>query len=213
MANTTEETCCICLTEYSDHDARFTLACGHHVHSDCMLRVCLTRTGDVRCPYCRAQLSIGSRAETTEETEVETESEDGISGVIEEPGSSQWTSLEWTDLASSRRSKLQETIVRRMFGRARCIRAPGVLKRCSEKYRDLLREVADLRSSSNQFKQSKARGTVKEVLVQVQRYQKKLLALDKKIKTHLKSSLRRCQGSVSVVEYFQRYPLAHVAVE
>ena len=226
MANsTTAATCCICLCEYGPGEAPpFELDCGHRVHSNCMLRMCFSGGRVVRCPYCRAPLMrAGSADDSGDEEEDETvddvTAEDSDEPMQTPPGaarfrrrqprlSSPWTEVAWCDDAVGGHRLLQEALVKSLFARAGSVRAPAVLKSCAARHLSLVRELAALRLASRVLKQSQAQGSINEAAAALRSQEAHVRVAERKIRSHKRSSLLRCQRSTTVVSYFQRHPLS-----
>jgi hypothetical protein len=204
MPNTTEETCCICLQEYTAAQEAFSLACGHSVHADCMLRLCLARNGGIsRCPYCRAPLftTDGDDDALSDSTVSTTQDE-------EDEMEPQWMRVSWREGGSQRH--VQEKIAKLLLDRGRNRRAPGVLRRCSEKHKQLINHLARLRSDFQKLKSRRHGGTLEGALGLLRARELEIRRAKEKLYTHKRHTLRRCQTSPTVIDYFESHPLAEV---
>jgi len=218
--SSTATTCCICLTEYGVDESPFALSCGHHVHSDCMLRMCLNGPTPARCPYCRA--SLGSAATDLDNLddlddfeESEESSEEEETEVAAGPQIPQWMRVQWVSPmpgrpTSLRLQRIQQDVVKKLLSRANNRGAPDILKRCSEGLKRLKADLAAARADAKVCKSGRSRKTVKETLRLLKRKDALVQKLERRVLAHMRNTLVKCQKSQNVVNYFWLHPIADV---
>lgn len=211
MNSTTASSCCICLNEYDAQESPFELSCGHRLHSSCMLRFCLSRAEEPRCPYCRAPVRLGRQGDDEDDfpTEDESAEESSAASLGELP---QWQQLSWgRHPPRGHALRVRREVVRRMLQRARNKHAPAVLKRCADEHRRLAGALLSAKKDEAKYKGGRAGKTVKETLARLRDKRSATLRAEQRLGAHLKRVLNRCQGSHAVVEYLRAHPLAEVA--
>ena len=211
--NSTATTCCICLSEYGVDESPFALSCGHHVHSDCMLRMCLNGPTSARCPYCRASLgSATTDLDDFEESEESSEEEE--TEVAAGPQLPQWMRIGWVSPMPGRTNfrwqRIQQGVVKKLLSRATNRGAPDILKRCSEGLKRLKADLAAARADAKVCKGGRSRKTVKETLRLLKRKDVLIQKLERRALAHMKKTLVKCQKSQNVVNYFWLHPIADV---
>jgi len=202
--NSTAGMCCICLTEYGENEIPFELSCGHQIHSECMLRLCLNDMSSVRCPYCRASLNNeNSASEDSNDSDADTEIVEVVA-----PPMPQWMRLRWQPLATGRSMQIQECVVKKLLSRASSKRAPDVLKRCYIEQKQLKKNLESARARVKQCKRGKSCRTVRETLQLLKKIENLVLIAERRLRAHMKAVLTRCQRSQNVVNYFWLYPIS-----
>ena len=210
--NTTAGTCCICLTEYSENDTPFDLSCGHCVHSDCMLRLCLNGGASVRCPYCRASLVVDDEdsGESDDDFESDVVIGESVPHIEEGPLLPQWMRVQWQLLATGRSLRVQEGVVKKLLNRASSKRAPDILKRCANEQKVLQKDLVQARVVVKQSKRGKPCKTVRETLRLLKHKEDQVHKAERRLHAHKKNVLLRCQKSQNVVNYLWFHPLGEV---
>ena len=218
MDEPTEDSCCICLGSYDPTGSdRFTLSCGHHIHSSCMLRYCLG-TASRRCPLCRR--SPRPWNESPDEMpisdqdieEIEESSDEDASGSDDEGDSDQpqWLQLRWCSQTSPRYMRIQKGVVAALLRRAKSARAPAVLKRCLDRHRALLEEVVKRRREFKQSASKMSRVTVQQAVELHRRLSSELKKATRTYQRHHGMVLKKCQSSSTIRDYLCLYPLQEI---
>lgn len=213
--NSTTATCCICLSEYGENETPFQLACGHRVHSDCMLRLCLCSRDSARCPYCRASLATRlleseDDFEGLSDSGSESEENEPDANIEEGPELPQWMALIWTPFATGILLRRQEGVVKNLLKRAGSKRAPDVLKRCSEKQKQLQKDLVEARALVKKMKRGRACQTVQQTLRLLKRQENGVRTAERRLHAHKREVLHKCQKSQTTVNYLWLHPLADV---
>lgn len=217
MNSTTTLTCCICLSEYATSESPFELSCGHCVHAGCMLRLCLNRGEEARCPYCRAQVHIQTshsmNIPTEEEsTNVPTEDEsvDSSSDGSEVEEMPQWQRLAFGRHTTMHMLRIRKQVMKKLFQKGRNKGAPLLLKRCSEEQKRLTDALLAATREVAKYKTSGSRKPVREALFGLKEREAAVEKAARRISVHSRKALMRCVGNRSVRDYLRQHPLVEV---
>jgi len=214
--NSTVTTCCICLAEYEASETPFALSCGHRVHSECMLRLCLNgESSSARCPYCRASLgSPSADFEDLEDSGDSEESDDDDETEAESgPQLPQWMRLQWAAptpgrFVNLRLQRIQQGVVKKLLKRANNKGAPDILKRCAEGLKRLQSNLAAARAEAKLSKNARTRRTVADTLRLLKRKEAHIRCLERRTLSYMRQTLLKLQKSQNVVNYFWLHPIS-----
>jgi hypothetical protein len=140
----------------------------------------------------------------------ESEENEPDANIEEGPELPQWMTLIWTPFATGILLRRQEGVVKNLLKRAGSKRAPDVLKRCSEKQKQLQKDLVEARALVKKMKRGRACQTVQQTLRLLKRQENGVRTAERRLHAHKREVLHKCQKSQTTVNYLWLHPLADV---
>lgn len=203
-------TCPICMDDLQD---AFRLACGHDVHSHCMLKWCLRANAASSraahsCPICRARIDGRLQLDSDSDSDA-SEAPSGNDAHLLVPATAAGLPF-WRRLRGPRlpvHARLIAWTAQQLLTRAQRKHAPPGLRRCADKQRDLKNRLNVAKQLQRSMHTTRACGRVKDVIQALQRQRRSVQQSEDALRKHRQTVIQACQRSATCQAFLATCPL------